>query len=281
LAPLIATMQRICLVVPCYNESNRLHEEAIISALNNYPDLSICFVNDGSKDNTAEVLINLRDNLSENNKSRCWVSSYQTNRGKSGAIQHGLRCMTKNPMLANQFQYITNSADLNKNQDFIYGDLNIPQFDYFGYWDADLATPFSELDWFFHHAKTENYVLIMGSRVARLGAEIHRTIFRHYSGRLFATIISQGLGWKVHDTQCGAKIFNRQVLDIVVSEPFITQWLFDVEILLRLKQSLGNDIKQKIIEVPLRNWEDVKGSKLGLKDFIRVPFQIWKVFSRY
>ncbi len=85
----------------------------------------------------------------------------------------------------------------------------------------------------------------------------------------------------MHDTQCGAKIFDRQVLDIVVSEPFITQWLFDVEILLRLKQRLGNDIKKKIIEVPLRSWEDVKGSKLGLKDFIRVPFQIWKVFSRY
>ncbi len=273
-------MQQICLIVPCYNESKRLPQEAVKQALINYPNLFLCFVNDGSTDDTAAFLLHLRDSLPEESADRCWIVSYSQNRGKSGAIQQGLRSMSQQSTTV-----ILNTAEKNLPQttreDFFYGLKTIQTFDYFGYWDADLATPFTELDWFFHHAKTNEFLLLMGSRVARLGAEIHRTVFRHYSGRLFATLISQGLGWKVHDTQCGAKIFKKPVLDLIIDRPFVTQWLFDVEILLRLKIEFGESVKNQIMEVPLRRWEDIKGSKLGALDFIKVPFQIWKVFNTY
>lgn len=273
-------MQQICLIVPCYNESKRLPQEAVKQALDKYSNLFLCFVNDGSKDNTADFLVQLRDSLTEDSARRCWIVSYTQNRGKSGAIQQGLRSMSKQSTAENLIR-ATLTLPQTYSSDFIYGLETIPTFDYYGYWDADLATPFTELDWFFHHAKTNEFLLMMGSRVARLGAEIHRTVFRHYSGRLFATLISQGLGWKVHDTQCGAKIFKKPVLDLIVARPFVTQWLFDVEILLRLKQEFGDTVKNQIMEVPLRKWDDIKGSKLGIMDFIKVPFQIWKIFNSY
>ncbi len=273
-------MQQICLIVPCYNESKRLPQVAVKQALDKYSNLFLCFVNDGSKDNTADFLVQLRDSLTEDSARRCWIVSYTQNRGKSGAIQQGLRSMSKQSTAENLIR-ATLTLTQTYSSDFIYGLETIPTFDYYGYWDADLATPFTELDWFFHHAKTNEFLLMMGSRVARLGAEIHRTVFRHYSGRLFATLISQGLGWKVHDTQCGAKIFKKPVLDLIVARPFVTQWLFDVEILLRLKQEFGDTVKNQIMEVPLRKWDDIKGSKLGIMDFIKVPFQIWKVFNSY
>ncbi len=273
-------MQQICLIVPCYNESKRLPQVAVKQALDKYSNLFLCFVNDGSKDNTADFLVQLRDSLTEDSARRCWIVSYTQNRGKSGAIQQGLRSMSKQSTAENLIR-ATLTLTQTYSSDFIYGLETIPTFDYYGYWDADLATPFTELDWFFHHAKTNEFLLMMGSRVARLGAEIHRTVFRHYSGRLFATLISQGLGWKVHDTQCGAKIFKKPVLDLIVARPFVTQWLFDVEILLRLKQEFGDTVKNQIMEVPLRKWDDIKGSKLGIMDFIKVPFQIWKIFNSY
>lgn len=273
-------MQQICLIVPCYNESKRLPLEAVKQALIEYPNVFLCFVNDGSKDDTAEFLLRLRDSLTEESVGRCWIVSYSQNRGKSGAIQQGLRSMSQQS-ISEKLNTATKNLPQTTRDDFFYGLETIPTFDYFGYWDADLATPFTELDWFFHHAKTDEFLLMMGSRVARLGAEIHRTVFRHYSGRIFATLISQGLGWKVHDTQCGAKIFKKPVLDLIVARPFVTQWLFDVEILLRLKQEFGEQVKNQIMEVPLRRWEDIKGSKLGFIDFIKVPFQIWKVFNSY
>ena len=42
-------------VVPCYNEEDRLQQEIFISSLKNFPDLKIIFVNDGSKDQTLQI----------------------------------------------------------------------------------------------------------------------------------------------------------------------------------------------------------------------------------
>ena len=36
------------------------------------------------------------------------------------------------------------------------------------------------------------------------------------------------------DTQCGAKIFSKDVIDISFREKFVTQWIFDVEIFKRI-----------------------------------------------
>ena len=57
-----------------------------------------------------------------------------------------------------------------------------------GFWDADLATPLSELPAFVDLlAARPEIELVIGSRVKLMGRSIERRAWRHYSGRLFAT----------------------------------------------------------------------------------------------
>ena len=265
-------MEKTCLVIPCYNESDRLDTHSYLNELSNNPNLTLIFVNDGSKDATIEVLRQLHSNCDSKVQNRIHILSYSHNLGKATAVQRGL-------LWADALSNNTPAPTFLLNCETIGN--GIMEAKYFGFWDADLATPFTELTWFYHLAKDSDPDMIIGSRVARLGSKIDRTVFRHYSGRLFATFISQGLGWKVHDTQCGAKIFKSHLIPICMEQPFKTSWLFDVEMLLRLKKHYGKNATEMILEVPIRTWNDVKGSKIGWTDFLKVPYQIWKVFQDY
>lgn len=265
-------MEKTCLIIPCYNESDRLDTHSYLKELSNNPNLTLIFVNDGSKDSTIDVLRQLHSNCDSKVQNRIHILSYSDNHGKATAVQRGLLwayAMSNDNTIPNFLQACETIGN------------GIIDAKYFGFWDADLATPLSELSWFFHLAQDTDPDMIMGSRVARLGSKIERTVFRHYSGRLFATFISQGLGWKVHDTQCGAKIFKSHLIPICMGQSFKTSWLFDVEMLLRMKKNFGVNAINMILEAPIRTWKDVQGSKIGWADFVKVPYQIWKVFREY
>ncbi len=279
-------MIKTCLVIPCYNEANRIQQPLFAQALLDDESMAFVFVNDGSSDDTFRFLCNFRDTQPTPIKERILVLSYKLNKGKSNAVREGFNYIYSAIFhdLTDRSNNETKTNSLNETE--IYGEQvlfseKIRSTSYVGFWDADLATPLQEVKWFYQFAGNDDYDLIIGSRVARLGAKIDRTIFRHYSGRLFATLISQGLGWKVHDTQCGAKLMKPELIPICMEKPFKTSWLFDVEILLRLKKVYGNAAQEKVLEVPIRAWNDVKGSKIGWLDFVKVPFQIWQVFQYY
>ncbi len=261
---------KTCVIIPCYNEADRLDILKIERYLIENKSVEIVFANDGSTDKTSEVLSNFRNGLIDLDlKNRIHILDFKHNEGKAEVVRKGM-------LFAGDNSYY-NSLNLDAK---IHSDGKI-DCEYFGFWDADLATPLSELNWFYHFIENgESYWLLMGSRVARLGSNINRTFFRHYTGRIFATFISMGLKWKVHDSQCGAKLLRKDFVPIF-REPFKTKWLFDVEILLRFKSLHGNESLKHIIEIPIRDWQDVKGSKIKLKDFLKVPYQIWKVFRDY
>ena len=104
-----------------------------------------------------------------------------------------------------------------------------------GFWDADLSTPLTVVDDFLDvAAKRPDVDLILGSRVLLMGRDIRRRARRHYVGRVFATAASLALDLPVYDTQCGAKVFRvNEALRRVMSAPFRSPWVFDVEILAR------------------------------------------------
>jgi dolichyl-phosphate beta-glucosyltransferase len=107
---------------------------------------------------------------------------------------------------------------------------------YVGYWDADLATPLSAIPDFLDQMKRQtDLLMVVGARVQLLGRKIVRKHYRHYLGRLFATLASIILRLPVYDTQCGAKLFvtDQQVV-FAFREPFLSRWVFDVEIIARL-----------------------------------------------
>ena len=84
------------------------------------------------------------------------------------------------------------------------------------------------------------------------------------------------------DTQCGAKIMNREIASSMFSKKFKTKWLFDVEIFMRMRKKYGKDNAQKFIcEQPLKRWVHADGSKLSMKDSIQIIGQLAQIRLHY
>jgi glycosyltransferase involved in cell wall biosynthesis len=233
---------KIGLVIPCYNEANRLPIDHINQFLASDPATYLLFVNDGSRDQTLNKLKNLAEH------ERVDFLDLKENKGKAEAVRLGMIKM------------------------------NHLEVDYLGFWDADMATPLTEvteLRRFISSRKESDAILC--SRWLRLGFEIKRNPLRHYLGRVFATVASMMLRLPVYDTQCGAKLFNKEAIKAITDNKFVSKWFFDIEILFRLKQAGF----KRFWEYPVQSWEDVKGSKLKITDFIFVPIELFKINRHY
>ncbi len=155
-----------------------------------------------------------------------------------------------------------------------------------GYWDADLATPLNEIPNFITTMEgNPNLVCVLGSRVKLLGRNVQRRFYRHYLGRVFATFASMVLVLTVYDTQCGAKLFRSgDILRLAFADRFISRWIFDVEILARLKHLLlrtSQDLEQALYEMPLQKWVDVQGSNLKAFDFLQAATELLRIARQY
>jgi dolichyl-phosphate beta-glucosyltransferase len=238
-------MASITLVVPCYNEARRLDDEALLSLLDGQLGIHLVLVDDGSTDETAERL----RALAARRPDRVEALSLPSNGGKAEAVRAGL-------------QHALRGA----------GPGGAPQL--VGYVDADLATPPDEIKRLVGLAAQSDAQITMASRVALLGTDIHRKAVRHYLGRVFSTAASLLLAARVYDTQCGAKLFRPSpALTAALAEPFLSRWAFDVELLGRLlagSASTAPVSAKQVVEVPLRRWEDVAGSKLRPAAMVRV-----------
>lgn len=231
---------KIFLIIPCYNEENRLKFK---NFKNLDSTITYLYVNDGSTDNTLSLL---KENVKYPNR----ILDLKVNVGKAEAVRKGVL-------------YIRTFS-------------NFKSFDWIGFWDADLASPVEEVLNFIRYKQFYNSVdAIIGCRLYRLGSKIHRNYIRHIFGRIFATIISIFLKIDSYDSQCGSKIFRKNVLQIVFDEPFLSRWIFDVEILIRLKN-------YNVIEYPLIEWSDISGSKINLfKDSTKVILDLFRIYKKY
>ena len=81
-----------------------------------------------------------------------------------------------------------------------------------------------------------DYKLVAGSRIQRVGASILRESSRGIISKTVNFIIRKILGMEFQDTQCGAKVMKREIVADMFSKPFLTQWIFDVELFLRMKK---------------------------------------------
>ncbi|MEP6508516.1 MAG: glycosyltransferase [Gemmatimonadales bacterium] len=246
-------MSNSIVVIPCYNEAERLDTAAFSAFAAAIPDVRLLFVDDGSTDDTLMVLEQLR----ESNPTQLLTRSLPENRGKAEAVRHGLlEACAAHP-------------------------------DYVGFWDADLATPLEDIPVFTKLMDDRPGIeMVFGSRVNLLGRHVHRNLVRHYLGRVFATAAAATLGVGIYDTQCGAKLFR--VTDGFVSrlqEPFIGGWIFDVEMIAReIRARRASDlppVRDVIFEYPLMVWRDVKGSKLRLTDWFVVAATLARIYWKY
>jgi glycosyltransferase involved in cell wall biosynthesis len=243
---------RIGLVIPCFNEEKRLDVAAFRNARCGDDELELVFVDDGSRDGTRRLLEDVR----REHPKGVRVVAYDQNQGKAEAVRRGVvDALSREP-------------------------------DMVGFWDADLATPLSELPAFVDALRSyPERDMIFGSRVRLMGRTIERKAWRHYTGRVFATVASIVLDLPVYDTQCGAKLFrNSALLRAVFEQPFVSRWAFDVEIVARFlaRDPLGPDhVARSLYELPLRTWTDVSGSKLKATDFVSAAVELAVVHARY
>ena len=244
---------RAILVVPCYNEEHRLRVDAFAAFFAAVPDVDVIFVDDGSRDQTAAVILA----FCEKYPARAGLLQLPRNAGKAEAVRQGFLAALAKP------------ADL------------------VGFWDADLATPLEAVPTFLaQFAARPDLEMVLGSRVLMLGRAIERHKLRHYAGRCFATIVSWILKLPTYDTQCGAKLFRATpTLVRIFGSPFLSRWVFDVEILARLSEerarSGGLPAADCVAELPLQAWKDVKGSKIGPFEIFRVVRDLWRIRRWY
>jgi glycosyltransferase involved in cell wall biosynthesis len=232
---------RCAVVVPCYNEERRLDRREI-AALVAAPGVDALLVDDGSRDGTLALL----RELELAHPGRVFVLGLAKNGGKAEAVRSGLRAALERGYAVA------------------------------GYLDADMATPAIEMLRLLAALEAEpRFSVVLGARVRLLGHDIRRTGPRHYLGRLFATIASMVLELPVYDTQCGAKAFRAgPALEAALARPFSSRWAFDVELLLRLTRGPAALRSEELLEVPLKRWADLGGSKLTATAMLRAGLDL-------
>ena len=240
---------RVQLVVPCYNEAGRLKRDAFLDLIRARSDVVVRFVDDGSTDGTGTALAEMAARAPE----RFAVMTLPRNVGKAAAIRVGvLAAFEQQPAFVS-------------------------------YWDADLSTPLSALAEFIQVLDDNPEVdIVMGARVRLLGRQIHRRALRHYGGRVFATAASLALRLAVYDTQCGAKLFRaNERMRQTFAEPFRSAWLVDLEMLARYVTLAGRGAAESgIVEVPLKSWSDVPGSKLHVASALQAVVDLASIWRQ-
>lgn len=247
------TIAGVALIVPCHNEARRLNLSSFRQFLAADTNTRILFVDDGSRDGTYAIL----EELCQAYEPRLHVLRLQQNRGKAEAVRRGIN----------------------------YALEHCPAH-IIGYWDADLATPLDTVSRFELLLEQRSELeMVFGSRVKLLGRHVERRAVRHYLGRVFATVVSIMLQMPIYDTQCGAKLFRvTPEFRRVFADPFLSRWVFDVEILARYLELYGGDTKRlerSIYEYPLEAWVDVAGSKVRPRDFAVAFVDLARIRLKY
>lgn len=244
-------IQKNCIgvVIPCFNEEQRLMSSEFRAFAHKNLGYHLCFVNDGSTDNTLSILRQVRDSNPDNTS----IYNCKKKVGKAEAIRQGMLRLTQDQ-----------------------------QFDYVGFLDADLSTDFSDFDELVKSIENSAFKIVNGSRILRMGANITQEPIRKLSSKAINFVIQTILGMPIKDTQCGTKIMDRETAAKLFDQKFMTKRLLDVEIFMRMKKIYGKQIAgSHIYEQPLKKWIQDNRSKLSIKDSIKMVGQLFEITYGY
>jgi dolichyl-phosphate beta-glucosyltransferase len=231
----------LSLVIPAYNEAQRL--PAYLGSIREHFDrcyagrYEVIVVDVGSRDGLQELLAAATADWPE-----LALMEHSANRGKGAAVRTGVLAA--------------------------HGELLL-------FADADGATPINQEGELCNAIRAGADVAV-GSRLVP-GADVirRRTWVRKLTGRWFAGFARRWLGISVRDTQCGFKMFRREVGRRLFSCTTESGYLFDLELLM-LAERMG----YRIAEVPI-NWSDVPGGHLSISSELgRILTGLWRLKRR-
>jgi dolichyl-phosphate beta-glucosyltransferase len=196
------------IVIPAYNESSRLGAtlEKVLGYVHTQGwDCEVIVVNDGSRDDTAEIV-----RAFAANDPTVHLVENPGNRGKGYSVRNG--------MLHAQGLIVLFS-------------------------DADLSSPIEEAPKLFQALESGADIAI-GSRWLRAETQTRRQpLHRQLFGRIFNLLLRLTLGLHFADTQCGFKAFKRRAVETIFPMQKIERWGFDPEILF-LARKFGFKVKE-------------------------------------
>jgi glycosyltransferase involved in cell wall biosynthesis len=237
------------IIIPCYNEYQKIDKIKYIQFLQNQKDVSIVFSEDGSTDGTLKTLKEIQQACT----SQVHICISTQNNGKAEAIRKAVLFCYDEGLEFNKIAYL----------------------------DADLSVSLEEC-YSISRLINKDILFAFGSRISKVDNTITRSQFRHLSGRFVATMISNLLGIAVYDTQCGCKVFDARLAKTVFADAFISRWLFDVEILFRIiKLYSRKELKNMALEIPLQSWIDAGDSKVKLSYFIKMWYDLYLIKKQY
>ena len=199
----------VSIVIPAYNEENRLPGtlEQIFDFLKQQSYSSeVIVVENGSSDRTFEIA----QQFADKHQNLHVVHSEQ--RGKGLAIQRGVASAVG---------------------------------EYIFFCDADLSMPIDEITKFFP-PQLEKLDIAIASREAPGSERYNEPYYRHFTGRVFNTLIRLMVLTELQDTQCGFKCMRAQVARDIFPYQTLTGWAFDVELLY-----IARHHGYQIVEIPI------------------------------
>jgi len=172
-------MKKLTIVVPCYNEEKALPffvEEMSIQAKNIQYDIEYLFVNDGSKDKTLTVLLDLKKKYNHLNFN---IINFSRNFGKEAGMLAGLKNST--------------------------GDLVVMM-------DADMQDPPSLLPKMIEMIENNDVDSVATYRVTRKGEPLIRSFF----ARKFYAIINKISEIDIVDGSRDYRLMSRRMVDAIL-----------------------------------------------------------------
>ena len=192
---------RLSIIFPIYNEEKNISKliKEIKRLINqNFFDLEIIFVNDGSKDNSKEIIQNYLKTL----KTKKLIN-FKKNMGKGYALKIGVLNSTHNWILTS---------------------------------DADLSVSLKHItQWFKKKNFLVEDLVILQQEIIKtiLKAYIHRKIIGYFYQLIIRLLFVNSISY-IKDTQCGFKLYNSSYVKQIFSKITQNGFVHDVEIAILL-----------------------------------------------
>lgn len=230
---------KLSVIIPAYNEGKHIKVNLIeisntLKAIND--EVEILVVNDGSLDNTKSEIIEASKTCPE-----IIYAGYDTNRGKGGAIKHGVEVAT--------------------------GDV-------IAFIDADLDLSAKHIVDYYAYLKKTNCDIVIGSKMHKDSKLDYPPARKFFSWGYFV-LLKLLFGMSIKDTQTGVKMYKAEYIKRIAPLLKVNGYAFDIEIL-ALCSHEGAKIDEMPVEIVFRR--DESFGRIRFKDIWKMftdTLSIW------
>ena len=233
----------LSVVIPAYNEEKRIISSLgkIIAFLQTKKiDYEIIVVDDGSKDNTVNIIKHVFEN-------KIKIIANNKNRGKGYSVRSGF--------LSANGKYLLFS-------------------------DADLSTPIEEAVKLLRAVNDNFQVAIGSRALKDSDVQVHQPIYRELMGKVFNVLVKLICFRGIKDTQCGFKLFTAKAGKEICKLQRLERFSFDVEMLFiaRKKGCKISEVPIKWANDPETKVGAIKDSINMFKDLLIIRWNNFRGF---